>query len=309
MRAPTSRVRVVKHAPVDPSASTKRPVSVRLPRQCSERTPASPAMRSRFSRFGLRDRENSATRKSSAPKAPIATTASVAVREVTSPTLEDASNCPPSRVLPRRSPPPLRRQSRWDPSNPVAKGGSAREDPRKHAWMFKVLSRGPFSCDTPTGLCQCPVGHVAMGGQCVRPQTTTIPMTTSYVRAAARPGECSDDTQCGANSNCVVGRCKCRPGFQLKEGVCAPLENVSVSFSKPRVKGPPLRRPVTTTPRTLSALRTAPGAGVCPPGNEPLKDDGGRLVVCNGVEPNCPPRSYCYVTGVASEDYNCCKSW
>ncbi|KAK0407360.1 hypothetical protein QR680_019156 [Steinernema hermaphroditum] len=173
---------------------------------------------------------------------------------------------------------------------------------------------GGSTCDVSTGLCQCPLGHVAMGGQCVRSQTTNSPATTSYVMAAPKPGECSDDTQCGANSNCVVGRCKCRPGYDLKDGVCALQENVefSTSFSRPRVKGPPIRRPsgASTPPRVLSALRVAtPGVGVCPPGNEPLKDDGGRLVVCNGVEPNCPPRSYCYVTGLASADYNCCKSW
>ncbi|TKR83133.1 hypothetical protein L596_016772 [Steinernema carpocapsae] len=175
------------------------------------------------------------------------------------------------------------------------------------------ICSGGSTCDDSTGLCQCPVSLVAMGGQCVKPQTTLLPMTSSYVQASVKQGQCSDDTQCGSNSNCVVGRCKCRPGYELRNGVCSPQEDVQFSkFTKPRIKGPPLRPPVTSPPKTLSQLRVGQGSssvGVCPPGNEPLNDDFGKLVVCNGVEPKCPPRSYCYVTGVASADYNCCKSW
>ena len=101
---------------------------------------------------------------------------------------------------------------------------------------------------------------------------------------------------------------------------------------KPRIVGPPIRRPK-PKPKTSSGgsgsggvgsgaagignngsgnYKTGgSGAGNCPPGNEPTRDDSGRLVICNGLEPNCPPRSYCYITsgGFATEEYNCCKSW
>ncbi|CAJ0610243.1 unnamed protein product [Cylicocyclus nassatus] len=85
---------------------------------------------------------------------------------------------------------------------------------------------------------------------------------------------------------------------------------------RPRIVGPPIRRP---KPKTKSTSITSPGSykttstasGACPPGNEPTRDENGRIIVCNGLEPNCPPRSYCYITtgGFATEEYNCCKSW
>lgn len=90
---------------------------------------------------------------------------------------------------------------------------------------------------------------------------------------------------------------------------------------KPRVVGPPIRRPK-PKPKTTSGSgsgSTGPasyktggsGNGNCPPGNEATRDAYGKLILCNGLEPNCPPRSYCYITsgGFATEEYNCCKSW
>jgi hypothetical protein len=47
---------------------------------------------------------------------------------------------------------------------------------------------------------------------------------------------------------------------------------------------------------------------ICPSTNQPLRKNG-ELVSCNGMAPTCPPRSYCYVTGLASENYFCCISW
>ncbi|KAI6239535.1 EGF-like domain protein [Aphelenchoides fujianensis] len=72
----------------------------------------------------------------------------------------------------------------------------------------------------------------------------------------------------------------------------------------PRIVGPRLKRP---NAKTKVELGDVDRQAVCPPGNEPLRDEeSGRLRVCNGLEPHCPPKSYCYVTGVASADYNCC---
>lgn len=80
-----------------------------------------------------------------------------------------------------------------------------------------------------------------------------------------------------------------------------------VARAVPRIVGPRLQRPKPKKPNNTVELAEADRKAVCPPGNEPLVDDAsGRLRICNGLEPHCPPRSYCYVTGVASADYNCC---
>jgi hypothetical protein len=80
-----------------------------------------------------------------------------------------------------------------------------------------------------------------------------------------------------------------------------------VARAVPRITGPRLQRPKAKSKDPKVDLAEADRRAVCPPGNEPLIDDAsGRLRLCNGLEPHCPPRSYCYVTGVASADYNCC---
>lgn len=84
--------------------------------------------------------------------------------------------------------------------------------------------------------------------------------------------------------------------------------------SKPRIVGPPIRKPKPKSTNNKPSVQTIPsgranGKGICPPGNDPLLDDNGKIKICNGMSPNCPPKSYCYVTGPASEEYNCCKSW
>ncbi|GMR34242.1 hypothetical protein PMAYCL1PPCAC_04437, partial [Pristionchus mayeri] len=97
-------------------------------------------------------------------------------------------------------------------------------------------------------------------------------------------------------------------------------EATTTTTKRPRVVGPPLRRPKPPAPRGgggATAGAKGPltlggtGEGRCPPGNEPTRDEAtGKLVLCNGLNPNCPPRSYCYVTtgGFATEEYNCCRS-
>uniref|UniRef100_A0A914C187 EGF-like domain-containing protein n=1 Tax=Acrobeloides nanus TaxID=290746 RepID=A0A914C187_9BILA len=222
---------------------------------------------------------------------------------------------------------------------------------------------GGSSCEN--GVCTCPMGSMNMGGQCQklvsteRAETTSAtvaPFGKSHRRLAGIEHTCNDDTQCGANAICIVGKCKCRTGYKEANGVCTIMEDVAVAHNrtyssisnsqqihkseaasksgsnvkstsnpnyaetetssapKPRIVGPPIRKPKPKTPSGPTPLVTGGGrtngVGVCPPGNEPLRDESsGDLVLCNGLTPNCPPKSYCYVTGVASEEYNCCKSW
>ncbi|GMT03003.1 hypothetical protein PENTCL1PPCAC_25177, partial [Pristionchus entomophagus] len=184
---------------------------------------------------------------------------------------------------------------------------------------------------------------------------TAAPTERPFVLAATTAPRCASDADCGVDRVCAAGGCVCRAGtVEGKDGRCemvqvytigdfsaAPAYSkfVSLSFNddlpplndadeedatttkRPRVVGPPLRRPKPPAPRgggssaTLGAKGPltlgGTGEGRCPPGNEPTRDDAtGKLVLCNGLNPNCPPRSYCYVTtgGFATEEYNCCRS-
>ncbi|VDL73125.1 unnamed protein product [Nippostrongylus brasiliensis] len=256
-------------------------------------------------------------------------------------------------------------------------------------WGY-AINNSPFSCDEDTGVCMCPPGHIVFGVQCqlppnqpatlLQPVMTPSPTSASSFGSSSYPSsassqtsytqtyssqstttECSDDTNCHENKICVVGRCKCKPGFVDHDGVCKPLEEIEVgerpvpvSYAKhkvetmsserlvdhddesidaassvmsvtrtpsrqetqrPRIVGPPIRRPRPKTKASSSGGAGTPGnykaggsgSGACPPGNEATRDDSGRLIMCNGLEPNCPPRSYCYITtgGFATEEYNC----
>uniref|UniRef100_A0A0K0DQX6 Uncharacterized protein n=1 Tax=Angiostrongylus cantonensis TaxID=6313 RepID=A0A0K0DQX6_ANGCA len=94
-----------------------------------------------------------------------------------------------------------------------------------------------------------------------------------------------------------------------------PRTHSKQTIQQTRVVGPPIRqlKPQNKSETGFGAgnYKTGTGNGACPPGNEPTRDSFGRLIMCNGLEPNCPPRSYCYITsgGFATEEYNCCKSW
>lgn len=103
-----------------------------------------------------------------------------------------------------------------------------------------------------------------------------------------------------------------------KDEEVEPEEAETTTTKRPRVVGPPIRRPRpkgsggTAGGRTKGAIKTGTGEGKCPPGNDPTRDElTGNIILCSGLEPNCPPRSYCFVTlgGFAVEEYNCCKSW
>ena len=113
----------------------------------------------------------------------------------------------------------------------------------------------------------------------------------------------------------------------VHDELAAHSDDSEPTTKRPRVVGPPLRKPRPPPPSGGSGsgergtgvaggvkkpLTLGSGSGKCPPGNEPTKDEyTGKLVLCTGSNPNCPPRSYCYVTtgGYATEQYNCCKSW
>lgn len=113
--------------------------------------------------------------------------------------------------------------------------------------------------------------------------------------------------------------------------------------TRPRISGPPLRKQssassggginlassLASLSTSLIGTSTGSGSGICPPGNTPTTDPStGQVLLCNGMTPKCPPKSYCFVTGKlykkgtsmqffystlflgeASETYNCCKSY
>ncbi|CAG9534360.1 unnamed protein product [Cercopithifilaria johnstoni] len=85
--------------------------------------------------------------------------------------------------------------------------------------------------------------------------------------------------------------------------------SISVRFSgQPRITGPPLRKSRLQT-TTISIYKSRPGNGICPTPNSVVLDESTNyLIVCNGEKPLCPPNSYCYITGYANQEYNCCWS-
>ncbi|KAL3117968.1 hypothetical protein niasHT_005211 [Heterodera trifolii] len=207
------------------------------------------------------------------------------------------------------------------------------------------ICTGGSICDQKNKICECPSAKRMLRNHiCIR--SNELPMIEAKV---VKPGElCDSETKCVGNSVCVEGSCRCRkrelrkeaneengekdrrdlkkgealPPVQLKlrneeedeqlDGSAPPPSSVSPTkrrvrmHARPRISGPPLRRPSPSSP----SLAPAGTNGVCPRGNAPLIDQkSGLLVQCNGMTPNCPPKSYCFVTGVASEVYNCCKSY
>uniref|UniRef100_A0A914GWF0 EGF-like domain-containing protein n=1 Tax=Globodera rostochiensis TaxID=31243 RepID=A0A914GWF0_GLORO len=200
------------------------------------------------------------------------------------------------------------------------------------------ICTGGSICDRNNKVCECPaVKPILRNHICIR--SDEPPMIKAK---EVKPGDfCNSETKCMGNSVCAEGSCRCQRGFRLKDvhcmggqdsdssGVLPPVRlspekelqqqsNDSPhpvssapqrlrSHAKPRISGPPLRR---TTSSPVLSLAPAGTKGVCPPGNSPLTDQStGLLTQCNGMRPNCPPKSYCFVTGVASEVYNCCKSY
>ncbi|CAJ0583111.1 unnamed protein product, partial [Mesorhabditis spiculigera] len=84
------------------------------------------------------------------------------------------------------------------------------------------ICSGGSSCDEDTGRCMCPIGQIVMLNECKYPPTTPkMPVAKSV--------GCQSDSECGAERVCVVGACKCRPGFVDFSGKCEPLEAVEVN--------------------------------------------------------------------------------
>lgn len=100
------------------------------------------------------------------------------------------------------------------------------------------------------------------------------------------------------------------PPVQLPE---ESSELIEVQRPHPKISGPPLRKHSSSIISNIlpQLAKSEPTTkGVCPPGNSPtIHRSTGQIINCNGMRPNCPPKSYCFVTGDASETYNCCKSY
>uniref|UniRef100_A0A0N4ZLV6 EGF-like domain-containing protein n=1 Tax=Parastrongyloides trichosuri TaxID=131310 RepID=A0A0N4ZLV6_PARTI len=159
------------------------------------------------------------------------------------------------------------------------------------------------------------------------------------------PGEeCGNEKMCKDNAECHQGICRCVAGYITISNDCIQLPNAqsqsitnnapnseepmktmnsgygssgSIMHSdddkpKPRFVAPSIRRPKPKSNKSKNSggTQTMSGEGTCPSGNPPTRDEAtNRVLTCNGMTPNCPPRSYCYVTGGADGVYNCCKSF
>uniref|UniRef100_A0A0N5CHY2 Chitin-binding type-2 domain-containing protein n=1 Tax=Strongyloides papillosus TaxID=174720 RepID=A0A0N5CHY2_STREA len=155
--------------------------------------------------------------------------------------------------------------------------------------------------------------------------------------------ECSIDRKCTSNAECHQGLCRCMAGYIAISNDCIQLptaQSQSITNNapnsddsmktlnsgygstgqighsddekpKPRFVAPSIRRPKNNSKKSKNGgISTMNGEGTCPPGNSPTRDEStNRVISCNGMTPNCPPRSYCYVTGPADGNYNCCKSF
>ncbi len=169
------------------------------------------------------------------------------------------------------------------------------------------------------GICKCQGDRLLTPeGTCVEAATTTTLHTTTTVTTNLPPStttiETSSSTTSGQLANLSLGWDDTTspspialPRGQRDEGSDRQRKRI------PKVIGPPLL-PLIPLPSVESGDKQQPTVdetgtrrGVCPPHNPPLMDPSGKLLICNGMEPNCPPKSYCYVTGVASDMYNCCQ--
>ncbi|KIH61497.1 EB module [Ancylostoma duodenale] len=193
---------------------------------------------------------------------------------------------------------------------------------------------GGSSCDQDTGVCMCPPGYIVYGVQCQPPpQSTAMQPAATPIPQAAPTFAVSVNTEIELGERPVpVSYAKHKVETLSSERIVdqaeftdstampilpSPRTPSRQETQRPRIVGPPIRRPKpkskggSSTGTTTGSYKTSTGNGACPPGNEPTRDDDGRLILCNGLEPNCPPRSYCYITsgGFATEEYNCCKSW
>uniref|UniRef100_A0A1I7XVK6 EB domain-containing protein n=1 Tax=Heterorhabditis bacteriophora TaxID=37862 RepID=A0A1I7XVK6_HETBA len=189
---------------------------------------------------------------------------------------------------------------------------------RKHTQIIKVSTLATTECVDDRNCndgkicvvsrCKCRPGYVDNAGQCEPLEEIELgerPVPISYakhkvetmfserIQPTKTPGQSEGTTKFISSSQ-------------------TPPPHVS---QRPRIVGSPIRRPKQKSKLIGNSgsgnYKTGSGSGTCPPGNDPTRDDSGKLIMCNGLEPNCPPRSYCYITsgGFATEEYNCCKSW
>lgn len=114
-----------------------------------------------------------------------------------------------------------------------------------------------------------------------------------------------------------VGNVLLVDGLNYRQAVTTTISTISNSTlststpvhlpGQPRITGPPLRRSRLQT-STMSTYKTRHGNGTCPTSNSVVRDENTNyLIVCNGKKPLCPPNSYCYITGYADQEYNCCR--
>uniref|UniRef100_A0AC35TR92 EB domain-containing protein n=1 Tax=Rhabditophanes sp. KR3021 TaxID=114890 RepID=A0AC35TR92_9BILA len=176
----------------------------------------------------------------------------------------------------------------------------------------------------PEKVCTCPSSRPI-----IRDNVCTSVNSTQLEKIAGPGEECSFEVKCSENAECSQSLCRCNSGFIAISNECMKLptaQSVSItnnvpssdlklqsaggfgsnSGAKPRIVGAPIRRTKKIKNGGKGAITTTNEAGICPSGNEPTRDDAtNKVISCSGMTPNCPPRSYCYVTGVADGIFNC----